>query len=123
MTRLLLVGLGGAIGSMGRYGVGVLLTPPGSRARLVGPTLVVNIVGCFVIGWLAGISEGRVALSEDARVFLFAGVLGGFTTYSAFGLETFQWWRAGAPGTAALNVAVQLLAGALAVWCGHRIGA
>ena|SRR5689334_552038 len=106
MLNVLLVGVGGFLGSIARYGVGMAVGSHG--------TLVVNVAGCFVIGLLAG----RGGFSTPARAFLFVGVLGGFTTFSAFGLETFQLLRAGQWPTAALSLGAQLVLGLGAVWAG-----
>src|SRR5262245_18352375 len=95
VDKLLLVGLGGALGSLLRYGVG------GAIGRLKGgstfpiETLLINVSGCLVIGLLAGLGEARGALSAPARAFLLVGLLGGFTTFSAFGYETLQLLRGG----------------------------
>ena len=88
MKTWLVVGLGGALGSMARHGMSVAVT------RLVGnavpyATALVNIIGCFVIGLLAGLlSVQAIRLSETTRVLMFVGVLGGFTTFSRLGLDT-----------------------------------
>jgi len=111
MLNVLLVGVGGFLGSIARYGVGMALGGHG--------TLVVNIAGCFVIGLLAG----RGGFSTPARAFLFSGVLGGFTTFSAFGFETFQLLRAGQWPTAALSLATQLVLGVGGVWAGYALAA
>jgi len=105
--KLLLAGFGGAIGSMARY----LVT--GLAQRLLDVqfplgTLVVNAVGCLVIGVLMSLVEDRQLLSPDMRVLLMVGVLGGFTTFSAFGYETIQMLRHGDVRFAALNVAANL---------------
>ncbi len=89
MTRLLLVGLGGALGSMARYGVGLAagrMVPAG-----VWPwgTLSVNVVGGLAMGLLVGWMSARAGADQEAvRVFAAVGLLGGFTTFSAFSLET-----------------------------------
>ncbi|MDX2011723.1 MAG: fluoride efflux transporter CrcB [Myxococcaceae bacterium] len=86
MNGFLLVGLGGALGSMARYGAGLVST------RWVGPafpagTLAVNLVGSFLMVAVVTVA-GRSGLSDDARLFLTTGVMGGLTTYSAFNAET-----------------------------------
>ena len=117
------VGLGGAIGSMARHLTNVAVT------RLTGQavpysTFVVNIVGCFLIGVLAGVTaSGRLHLSQSARAFLFAGVLGGFTTFSAFGLDTLTLGHSGEHVAAFWNVVGQIGLGLAAVFVGFRLAA
>ena len=117
----LLVGLGGFIGSVGRYagsGLAHRLLP--QSAFPVG-TLAVNVAGCLLIGLLAGLAEIRGVLSPAARVFLLIGVLGGFTTFSTFGYETLQMMRDGQLLRGTLNVTLQVVAGLFAVWAGDAI--
>ncbi len=99
MNQLLLVMAGGALGSGARYGVG--------RAALAvfGPgypwgTLAVNLLGGFAMGLLAGLVS-RMASAEEWRLLLGVGLLGGFTTFSAFSLDMVNMIERGAPGTAA----------------------
>lgn len=122
MINILLVGAGGFIGSVLRYicgkAVHALLQqypwfPYG--------TLAVNIIGCLLIGFLAGLSETRHLFSPEARLFVFVGVLGGFTTFSSFGYETFVLARDVQPSAALLNVALQLIIGLGAVWMGNAL--
>jgi CrcB protein len=86
-------------------------------------TAVVNVAGCFIIGVLSGlIASDRVALRAHWREFVFVGLLGGFTTFSTFGLDTFLLARTDAGGAAVLNVAAQVGGGLLALWVGYRLG-
>ena len=117
----LVVGIGGALGSIARHGMNV------ATHRYLGDsvpyaTAIVNIAGCLAIGVLAGcVSAGTIKLSEMWRVFVFVGVLGGFTTFSSFGLDTLTLVRSGAMATAAVNVVVQLGLGLAAVFVGYWI--
>jgi len=95
-------------------------TTSGSARFPVG-TLVVNVLGCLVIGVLGAIGQHVQPWSPGARLFLFTGILGGFTTFSAFGYETFELLRSGAAALAALNVLAQVAAGLAAVWAGYRL--
>ena len=89
MTRFLLVAIGGALGSVARYGVGLAAGRLFPGAAWPFGTLTVNIVGGLVMGLVAGWLAARVgAGQESVRVFAAVGVLGGFTTFSAFSLET-----------------------------------
>jgi len=103
---VLWVALGGALGSVARYAIS------GVAVRWLGAgfpygTLFVNVAGSFTIGMLAALvaADGRPSLGADARAFLLVGVLGGFTTFSSFSLETLNLARSGALGPALLNVA------------------
>ena len=87
-------------------------------------SVAVNISGCLVIGVLAGLfSSGTLGMRSPWREFIFVGLLGGFTTFSAFGLDTLTLLRAGAPGLAIANVALQVGAGLAAVYVGFRLAA
>jgi CrcB protein len=115
--NVLLIALGGSIGAVARYGLA------GVVQRFTTPyfpfgTFVVNIVGCFVFGVLAGVAEHRFALGPEARAFLLIGVLGGFTTFSSFGYETFQLLRDAEFMRASLNVVGQVVIGVCVMWLG-----
>jgi len=122
MGNLLLAGLGGFLGASGRYAVGLLLHHPADHPTFPLGTLAVNIVGCLLIGGVLGWGEAREMLTPALRAFLVAGILGGFTTFSAFGFDTFQLLRHGHVGLAGLNVVAQLGLGLLAVWGGFLAG-
>lgn len=118
MERLVLIGLGGMIGTLLRYGTGGLVARWKGGATFPLETLVINVAGCLAIGFLAGLSETRGILSSSARSFLFIGLLGGFTTFSTFGYETFQLLRDGQFGAGLGSVALQFTLGLGAVWAG-----
>jgi fluoride exporter len=118
LERLLLVGLGGGLGSMGRYALGGLIGRLRSGWSFPLETLVINVAGCLVIGLLAGLAESRGVFAGTTRAFLFAGVLGGFTTFSTFGYETFQLLRDGQLAAASLSAGLQVVGGLGAVWAG-----
>jgi fluoride exporter len=86
MLNILLVAAGGALGSLLRYAV-VLLLKPHSPTFPTG-TLIVNLIGCLLIGLLAGLWGASISPTDRLKLFLFMGILGGFTTFSSFGLET-----------------------------------
>lgn len=103
MERLLLVAAGGALGSVLRYLVAT------TAVVWLGPgfpwgTLAVNIAGSFLIGLVQAVAVHRLVLGEETRLFLTTGVMGGFTTYSAFSYETVGLMARGAWGSAGLNV-------------------
>ena len=104
----LIVFLGAGIGGAGRHGVNVLM------ARLFGTgfplgTFTVNVVGCFLMGVIAGFFAFRGHLPQEARLFLTTGILGGFTTFSAFSLDAALLWERGEGGLAALYVAASVV--------------
>ncbi len=122
MTKLLLVGAGGFLGSIVRALLSNFMQPSSDSAFPLG-TLVVNVIGCFVIGALSQVGETREIFSAETRAFIFVGVLGGFTTYSSFGNETINLWRSGTLWLAFINVAAQLLLGLGAVLVGRWLAA
>ncbi len=83
---------------------------------------MVNVVGCFVIGVLGGLGDSRQLIGTELRLFLFIGILGGFTTFSAFGYETLALVREADASRAVLNVVLHVVAGLLAVWIGYGLG-
>jgi len=115
MKVMLLVGIGGAIGAVARYRLGEWIGGQ-TDSRFPFGTFVVNVVGCLIAGLLAGLAARTGALSDDARLFLFTGLLGGFTTFSAFGLETVSLLRRGDATTAAVYVVLSVLCGVFALW-------
>lgn len=121
MATLWWIGLGGFMGSVLRYALGSWVERMRGGATLPIETLVINVTGCLAIGILAGLAESRGMFSGATRAFLFVGLLGGFTTFSAFGQETFQLLRAGQWPTAALSTALQVGLGVVAVWAGHSL--
>ncbi len=118
MPHWILAGFGGFCGSAGRYLISGAVHRLVPAARFPWGTLVVNLIGCFVIGLLGGLSEQRGLFNSETRTFLMLGVLGGFTTFSSFGYETLQLFRAGQAGAALGNVGLQVLLGLLAAWLG-----
>ena len=121
MRDVLLVGGGGFLGAVARYGVGRLLEASAAGARLPIATFVVNVTGCLAIGVLAGLGERTALLTPGARLFLMTGVLGGYTTFSAFALETVSLGRGSAWLPLTLNVLGHVALGILAVLVGYRL--
>ncbi|MBY0578480.1 MAG: fluoride efflux transporter CrcB [Burkholderiales bacterium] len=118
MKSILLVALGGALGSVARYKLSGWVLHHTAQWRFPVGTFAVNVFGCLVIGILAGLAVKDDSFSANARVFLFTGILGGFTTFSAFGLETFNLLRRGEILVAGSNIALSILVGLLALWLG-----
>ena len=109
MTRVILVALGGAIGSVARYGVGAV------AAQLLGSTfpwgtLLVNLSGSFLIAVVMHVALAGTAISLELRIFLTTGIMGGYTTYSSFNYETLALVEQGALGLAAANLALTVVA-------------
>ena len=110
--RLLIVIVGGGAGSAARYLVGLCIFSYAGGAFPWG-TLTVNVVGSFLIGLVATLADEAGAIGPQARLFLIVGVLGGFTTFSSFSVETFRLVDNGEPLRALLNVSASLLLGAM----------
>jgi len=115
------VALGSALGGVGRVACATLAERLWGAAFPWG-TILVNIAGSFVIGFFATLTmaaEGRFPLPGDARAFVMAGLCGGFTTFSAFSLQTLDLARDGRPGEALANVALSVALCLAAVAAGH----
>ena len=121
MRQVCLVGAGGFLGAILRYLVGGWVHGILDNASFPYGTLVVNVSGCLVIGFLSGLAESRSVLGPEARLFLFIGVLGGFTTFSSFAYETFSLARDTENLAAAMNVFAQLSLGLAGVWFGNAL--
>jgi fluoride exporter len=119
MIKLLFIGLGGAIGSILRYVVSGLDYKFSGGVFPVS-TLVVNLAGSLVIGFLWGIFES-VVVSSQFRMFVFVGLLGGFTTFSTFALENFNLIRDGEHNIAFLNILLSNVLGIGLVFAGYGI--
>ena len=120
--RVLWIGLGGAVGSILRYLLSGAAQDALPRSTFPLGTLVVNVLGCFVLGVLAELAETRGFMSPATRGLLMVGLLGGFTTFSAFASETVSALRDGAALVAAINVAASVFLGLAGVW-GGRVAA
>ncbi len=118
----LLVGGGGAIGAIARHGLNRLIHQQNLAGTFPLGIFVINVLGSALVGMLSGlIVSGRWSLSIEARTFLIVGVLGGFTTFSSFSLDTLVLARDGHLGQALWNVAGQVGLSLFAVWLGFRI--
>jgi CrcB protein len=118
MMTVLLIGAGGFIGSVMRYLVGAWVQSLSGNNWIPYGTLTVNVVGCFLIGLVLGLAETRQLLGEGTRALVVVGLLGGFTTFSAFGYETVAMVRDGHMVAAAANVGLQITLGLTAVLIG-----
>ena len=110
MSKWIYLFLGGGAGTVARYTIsGIVYQLAGSKFPL--GTLSVNLIGCFLAGFLIVLAEEKIALSYDARILIFAGFLGGFTTFSAFMIETAYLVRVGQTWTALGNVLLHVILG------------
>ena len=122
-STLLAVAAGGALGSVARFWLAAAM------AALTGPrfpwgTLLINVLGSFVIGLVAALTltPARVAMHPDLRIFLMVGVCGGFTTFSAFSLQTLELMQAGDTMPAVGYILGSVAFCMAAVWCGWLVG-
>ena len=121
MTRVLLVGVGGFVGSVLRYWMSGLVQAAAPGSSFPVGTFAVNVVGCLLIGVLSELAEARGFLAPDSRALLIVGLLGGFTTFSAFANETVNALRDGASIVAAANILASVGACLFAVWAGRML--
>jgi CrcB protein len=116
MHKLVWIGLGGLLGTLCRYGLTTWV-----EQRTVSPfpygTVVINLAGCFLAGLLFPLLE-QASVAPELRLAVFTGFLGGFTTFSAYGLQTVALANGGMVSMAALNVVVSNVAGLALVWIG-----
>lgn len=119
-ANILLVGLGGFAGAVSRYLLGGWVLHHSLNARFPWSTFAVNALGCLLIGLLSGLAERLDWFTPSMRLLLLTGLLGGFTTFSAFGLETVHLLRRGEPWIALAYTLSSLLACTLAVWIGLK---
>jgi CrcB protein len=118
---LVYVGLGGFLGSIGRYLATGAVHHIFPNIYFPIGTAAVNIIGCVLIGVLTGLAELRNLLSPEMRMFLLIGLLGGFTTFSTFGHETVAFMRDGEFMHAVGNVLIQVIIGLSGVWLGYNV--
>ena len=120
MSKLLLIGFAGFVGTLGRYWLS------GVVARRYGETfpfgtLAVNLIGCFLVGLLFYLMQERYIVNENVRAAILIGLLGGFTTFSSLGLQTFTLLQDNEIALAALNLVASNMLGLLLVWAGYTL--
>jgi CrcB protein len=120
MQKIFWVLLGGALGTGFRYGLSTLLHYAGKESKFPYATFLVNVTGSFAIGLLAALFEARPSSSEVTRAALMTGLLGGYTTFSSFSLETYNLMRDGRMDLAILYTSLSVVLGLAAVWLGMR---
>jgi CrcB protein len=116
MEKYLLVMAGAALGGVGRFIIGSAINARYPQRGWYG-TVIVNLTGCFLIGVVMTMILQRNA-NPNWRFFLVVGVLGGYTTFSSFAFETYGLIKDGDFGRGLVNVAVSVIGGYIAVWCG-----
>ncbi len=121
MLVVLLIGCGGFLGSVCRFLLSELAHGMFRGVSFPIGTLTVNVLGCLVIGIVAGLPESKMILDEKDRFFVMTGFLGGFTTFSAFGHDSYQLFKDGSMGTMFWNIGGNVVLGMAAVWLGYRI--
>ena len=121
LVNAALVGSGGFIGAVFRYGLSGLVQRIAALSAFPYGTLAVNLVGCLLIGIAVGLVDSRQLFGPEFRLFALIGVLGGFTTYSTFGYETFALLRDADYVRAVGNVAIHVVLGLALVWIGYSL--
>jgi CrcB protein len=119
MVKILLIGLGGFVGAILRYGISGLVQNLTRSISFPYGTLAVNVLGCLIIGALSQLVETRSVFSLQTRLFVFVGVLGALTTFSTFSNETINLVREGQWFYAAANIVLQLICCFAAVLLGR----
>ena len=116
-----LVGSGGFIGAVFRYAMSGIVQRHAGLSMFPFGTLAVNMLGCFLIGAAVGLADSRQLFGPEFRLFALIGVLGGFTTYSTFGYETFALMRDADYLKMLANVIVHVVLGLVLVWVGYAM--
>ena len=120
MLRLLLVGLGGFVGTLGRYWIAEVVARRYGETFPLG-TLVVNALGCLLIGFLFRFFDNSSLDNPTVRMVTFIGLLGGFTTFSSYGLQTFTLLKDGELFLALVNVGASNILCLALVWLGYSL--
>ncbi|MCZ2076580.1 MAG: fluoride efflux transporter CrcB [Bryobacterales bacterium] len=121
MNAVALVAVGGAVGSVARYLLSGVVLERTLEWRFPLGTFLVNVAGCLAVGLLGALVVKHDLFSANTRVLLFSGIAGGFTTFSAFGLETFYLLRRGEALVAGGYVVASVAVGMLALWLGFSL--
>lgn len=121
IDTVIFVAMGGALGSVFRYTLSTWAQTFSNSIDFPYGTLTVNLIGCFIIGFLAQLAEARGVFTSESRAFIFIGILGGFTTFSSFGNETINLLRDGETFNALANVGANVIFGLILVWLGRIV--
>ena len=117
IKTILLIGIGGAIGSILRYFTSVFVQKYYASAFPLA-TFITNVIGCFLIGLLVGLLDKNQMADSNLKWFLITGFCGGYTTFSVFGYENFSLVQGSNSAVALLYIGASIFIGLLAVWCG-----
>lgn len=120
MQNIILIGFAGLVGTLGRYWLSGLIARQYGESFPWG-TIIVNVTGCFLAGAVFYLTEERFLLSPMLRSAILIGLLGGFTTFSSFSLQTFTLLRDGQIGFAGLNFFISNFLGFIMVWAGYSM--
>lgn len=118
---IIFVALGGALGSVFRFLLSTWTQAISKSIDFPYGTLTVNLIGCFIIGFLSQLAEERGAFTSESRTFVFIGILGGFTTFSSFGNETINLLRDGESFNALANIGANVIFGLMLVCLGRTL--
>ncbi|MFP8487557.1 fluoride efflux transporter CrcB [Gracilimonas sp. Q87] len=121
LIKILVVGSGGFIGAVSRYLISVFAISQVPHSKLPYGTVAVNLIGCLLIGFLAGLFEIKSWANPEFRLFIFVGILGGFTTFSTFSHETFLLFENGKLLMSIANLSFQVIFGLVFVWLGYQL--
>lgn len=121
LLKIVAVGSGGFLGAVFRYLISVFAQSQFPDSKFPYGTVAANLIGCLLIGLLAGLLELKSWGNPEFRLFIFVGILGGFTTFSTFSHETFLLWENGKLLMSLLNVGVQVIFGLVFVWTGYQL--
>ena len=121
MQKTILIGLAGLAGTLLRYWLSAYVARQSGETFPWG-TMAVNLIGCLVAGAVFYVSEERFMINPTVRSVILIGLLGGFTTFSAYGLQTFVLLRDGSYGMASLNIVTSNVLGLFMVWVGYVLG-
>lgn len=119
MYKILLIGIGGAVGSIARYILSGSIQQLSHNIEFPYGTLFVNLLGCFIIGLCSQLADVRGFFTPEARALIFVGLLGGFTTFSTFSNESVNLLMDGETVSGFANIATHVIAGLAMVWIGR----
>jgi len=120
MSKIILIGLAGFIATLSRYCISDVVAKRYGETFPMG-TLVVNLIGCFLVGLLFYLLQERYLVNQTVRTVVLIGFVGGFTTFSSFGLQTFTLLQDGEFGLAVLNLMVSNFVGLFLIWAGYSL--